>query len=173
MAAYLAVQRVEDSIQPGPQQVPPQAPQPEEEFELAPEVPETWRRLPETMLEQLSGQLWAAVVVEVNPGGPADEAGLEAGDIIIAVDDKALHQERDLRALVGSHEPGDEVEITLVRPGDDPQLLNLEVTLGSGTTAQGEEVARLGLEYRSVPTGLGVYLRRGMLGSGEVPPRTD
>jgi len=183
VAAYFAVQRVEGSSQPAPWgQIQPETSQPEvapgitpqaeEDPQITPVVPETWQRIPESMLEQLSGQLWAAVIVEVDVDGSAGQAGLEAGDIIIAVDDKAMDQERDLRALIASHEPGDEVEITLVRPGDDPQLLNLEVTLGSGTTDEGDEVARLGLEYRSVSTGLGVYFRRGMPWPGEVP-RTD
>jgi membrane-associated protease RseP (regulator of RpoE activity) len=151
------------------QQIQPQPPQAEEVPIPTPRVPETWQVPPELMPGRLSGQLWAAAVMDIDADGPADEAGLEAGDLIIGIDDKAMDQERDLRALIGSYEPGDEVAVTVVRPGDDPELINLEVTLGSGTNEEGEEVARLGLEYRTVSSGLGVYFRGGMPWSGGVP----
>ena len=173
VAAYVATQRGGVFGLPGPwQQIQPETPWSEEEPELSPQVPETWQTPPGMMLEQLSGQLWGAVVVEVDSDGPAGQAGLEAGDIIVAVNNKAMDQERDLRALIGSHEPGDEVTVTIVRPGDDPELLNLEVALDSGTNEEGEEVARLGLEFRSVSSGLGVFSRGGMPWSGR-GPRTD
>jgi len=173
VVGYAAGQRGRALGLPGPwRQILPQIPQAQEAPDLSPQVPQPWQARPETLLESFSGQLWAAVVVDVDAEGAAGEAGLEAGDIIIAVDDKAMDQERDLRALIGNHQPGDEVTITLVRPGDDPELMNLEVTLGTGTNEQGEQVARLGLEYRSVSSGLGVFLRRGMPWSGELP-RTD
>jgi S1-C subfamily serine protease len=96
------------------------------------------------------------VVVNVDSGGPADEAGLKADDIIIAVDNKAMGPDRDLAGLITDHKPGDEVTVTIVRPGDDPELMDLEVTLGSKTDEEGEEVARLGVEYRSVASGMGM-----------------
>jgi membrane-associated protease RseP (regulator of RpoE activity) len=170
---YAAARRGRALDLPGPwRQMLPQIPEAQEAPDLSPQVPQPRQALPQTLLESFSGQLWAAVVVDVDAEAPAGEAGLEAGDLIFAVDDKAMNQERDLRALIGSHQPGDEVTVTLVRPGDDPELMDLEVTLGTGTNEEGEEVARLGLEYRSVSTGLGVFLRRGMPWSGELP-RTD
>jgi S1-C subfamily serine protease len=109
---------------------------------------------PEMMPERFSGQLRGAVVVEVDSGGPADQAGMETGDIIIAVDNKTMDEDHDLAALIGSHKAGDEVVVTIVRPGDDPELTNLEVTLGSDTNEEGDEVAHLGLQYRSVSSGM-------------------
>jgi putative serine protease PepD len=108
------------------------------------------------MLEPSSGQLRGAVVVEVDSGGPADQAGMETGDIIIAVDNKAMDEDRDLAALIGGHKAGDEVVVTIVRPGDDTELMNLEVTLGSDTNEEGDEVGHLGLQYRSVSSGMGL-----------------
>lgn len=173
VAAYAAAQRGEVFSLPGPwRQIQPETPQAQEVPVPGPQQPEPWQTPPEMMLEQLSRQLWAAVVIDVDAEAPAGQAGLEAGDLIIAVDDKAMDQERDLRALIGSHQPGDEVTVTLVRPGDDPELMNVDVTLGTGTNEEGEEDARLGLEFRSVSTGLGVFFRRGMPWSGDVP-RTD
>jgi predicted metalloprotease with PDZ domain len=96
------------------------------------------------------------LVVEVVEDGPADEAGMETEDIIIAVDNKAMGEDRDLAALITSHQPDDEIVVTIVRPGDDPELMNLEVTLGSDTNEEGDEVARLGVEYRSLSSGMGM-----------------
>jgi membrane-associated protease RseP (regulator of RpoE activity) len=173
VAGYAAAGRGRALDLPGPwRQILPRIPQTQEAPDLSPQVPQPRQALPETLLESFSGQLWAAVVVDVDAEGPAGEAGLEAGDIIIGVDDKAMDQDRDLRALIANHQPGDEVMVTVVRPGDDPELVNLEVTLGTGTNEAGEEVARLGLEFRNVSPGVGVFFRRGMPWSGEMP-RTD
>jgi S1-C subfamily serine protease len=107
------------------------------------------------------------VVVEVDSGGPADQAGLETGDIIIAVENKAMGEDRDLGALIGSHKPGDDVTVTIVRPGDDPELMNLQVTLDSDTNEEGDEVAHLGLQYRSVSSGMSLMpLERGWRSGG-------
>ena len=156
MAGYAAAQRGRVIGLAGPWwRIWAQIPQAEEAPNLYPQVPQPWQPHPETMLESFSGQLRGAVVAEVESGDPADQAGIETGDIIIAVDDKAMGEDRDLAALIGSQKPGDEVVVTIVRPGDDPQLMSLEVTLGSGTNDEGDEVARLGLQYRSVSSGMG------------------
>jgi S1-C subfamily serine protease len=75
-----------------------------------------------------------AVVQDVVPGSPADEAGIEAGDasvqmggrqvqaggdVIVAVDGEAVSGIEDVIAAVNSHQPGDEVELTVVRDGDE------------------------------------------------------
>jgi S1-C subfamily serine protease len=112
------------------------------------------------------------VVVEVDSGGPADEAGMETGDIIIAVNNEAMGADQDLRALIGGHKPGDEVAVTLVRPGEAPELMNLEVILGSETNEEGEEVARLGLKYRTVSSGIG-WMSMPRLPRSGGQPRTD
>jgi S1-C subfamily serine protease len=156
VAGYLAAHRGGAIGLLGPWQlVRPQVPQGQEAPNTSPQVPQQpWQTPPERMLGAPSGQLQGAVVAEVDSGGPADQAGLETGDIIIAVDSKAMDENRDLAALIGSHKPGDDVVVTIVRPGDDPELMNLDVTLGSDTNAQGEEVAHLGIKYTAVSTGL-------------------
>jgi len=146
----------------------PQIPQGQETPEFSPRVPQPWQTPPEMMLAPFSGELWGAVVVEVDSGGPADQAGMETGDIIIAVDNKAMDEDQDLAALIGSHKAGDEVVVTIVRPGDDPELMNLEVTLGSDTNEEGDEVAHLGLRYRAVSSGVGLMpLERGWRSGGD------
>jgi putative serine protease PepD len=69
-----------------------------------------------------------ASVVSVESGGAAEEAGLQAGDVVTAVDDRPVTSSTELTAAVRSHAPGDTVTLT-VRRGDDTRTV--EVTLGS------------------------------------------
>jgi hypothetical protein len=42
----------------------------------------------------------------VTPGGPADQAGLKAGDVILAINDHYLFTIRELQEEIGHHQPG-------------------------------------------------------------------
>ncbi|MDH4207818.1 MAG: PDZ domain-containing protein [Anaerolineae bacterium] len=164
--AYMASQGREPFGLQGPwHQINPQIPEAEEAPNLNPQQP--WQMPPQRMLGPSSGQLWGAVVMTVVADGPAEQAGMETGDIIIAVDNKAMDQDQDLRALIGNYKPEDEIIVTIVRPGDDPELTNLEVTLDSATNEEGDEVAHLGVEYRTVSSGLGMMSLERMPWSGE------
>jgi 2-alkenal reductase len=83
-----------------------------------------------------------ALIAEVVPGSPADEAGLEAGDqeirfqgqqvtvggdVIVAVDSQELVEEADLAGLISEHSPGDTVSLEVIRDGDTEEL---EIELG-------------------------------------------
>jgi hypothetical protein len=59
-----------------------------------------------------------AIIIEVVPGSPAEDAGLQAGDVILAVDGEFLSEEHGLAELVAEHEPGDRIRLTLLRPGE-------------------------------------------------------
>jgi S1-C subfamily serine protease len=63
-----------------------------------------------------------AVVVGIAPGSPAAEAGIEEGDVILAVDDASIRNGEDLLQAVGTHSPGDEVVVTVERDGKDVEL---------------------------------------------------
>jgi putative serine protease PepD len=68
-------------------------------------------------------------VAAVTPGGPADEAGLQPGDELLALDGRALDGGApDLAAAVNAHAPGDEVELTVSRDGAQDTV---HVTLGT------------------------------------------
>ena len=58
-----------------------------------------------------------AVVRMVEPGGPADKAGLEAGDIITRFDGQAVDRAGDLPRLVGNTKPGSRSTIQVFRRG--------------------------------------------------------
>jgi putative serine protease PepD len=69
-----------------------------------------------------------AEVVLVQAGSPAADAGLEVGDVVTAVGDRAVTSSTELTAAVRSAEPGDDVTLT-VRRGSESSTV--EVTLGS------------------------------------------
>lgn len=71
-----------------------------------------------------------AVVREVRQGSPAAEAGLQRGDIIVGLDDTAIESSGDLFAALRDYAPGDNVQLTIVRNGEQ-QTVNL--TLGEQT----------------------------------------
>jgi len=58
------------------------------------------------------------VVVEVLPGSPAAEAGLEAGDVIISLGDEPMYDITELSAAIKLRRPGETVELTIKRGGD-------------------------------------------------------
>lgn len=68
-----------------------------------------------------------ALVTEVRPEGPAERAGLAAGDIVLALDDTAIVDSGDLPPLIGASRPGSEHTLTVLRDG---QLTRLKVTVG-------------------------------------------
>ena len=62
------------------------------------------------------------------PGGPAEAAGLKAGDIITAVNGTALDQQHPLDLVMSQLSPGQKATLTVLRGG---QTLSLDVTLGT------------------------------------------
>jgi 2-alkenal reductase len=84
----------------------------------------------EEALPVTSGALVGSLFQEgeaVVPGGPADEAGVEAGDIITAVNGLAVDRDNPLDLQVLRFAPGDEVTLDILRDGED---LQLDATLG-------------------------------------------
>ncbi|HEX6150135.1 S1C family serine protease [Nocardioides sp.] len=69
-----------------------------------------------------------AVIREITPGSAAEEAGLEVGDVVTAVDDTLITDSDSLIATVRSYRPGDTVTVTFTRDGDEQTA---EVTLES------------------------------------------
>ena len=69
-----------------------------------------------------------AIVREVIPGGPAEAAGLKAGDIVQKVDGEAVDAQHTLRDRIAAHRPGDEVKLTVLRGGETHEI---KVTLGA------------------------------------------
>lgn len=56
-----------------------------------------------------------ALVNSVEKGGPADKAGIEAGDVILRFDGKPVNASEDLPRIVGGTKPGTRVQIQVWR----------------------------------------------------------
>ena len=69
-----------------------------------------------------------ALVGSVTAGGPAQSAGLKAGDVVTAIGGKKITGSGDLVSAIASHAPGDRIEIT-VRRGSDTKTVT--ATLGT------------------------------------------
>jgi serine protease Do len=63
----------------------------------------------------------------VLPGGPADKAGLQPKDIIVSVNNTKVDQSHSLSSLLGAFQPGDKVNLTILRGG---KTIHLSVKLG-------------------------------------------
>jgi S1-C subfamily serine protease len=69
-----------------------------------------------------------ARVMSVQEGSPAADAGLQAGDVVTAIDDRPVTSSTELTAAVRSRQPGDTVTLTVRRGGGTESV---DVTLGS------------------------------------------
>ena len=67
-----------------------------------------------------------AMVSSVEPGGPADKAGVQAGDIILKFNNKPVENATDLPRMVGDTKPGNRATLTIWRKG---QTRDLPVTI--------------------------------------------
>ena len=67
------------------------------------------------------------VIEQVMPGGPADKAGLEEGDLIRAIGGTQTPNVDKLREVVAATAPGTQVEVSIVRAGREQKI---KVTVG-------------------------------------------
>jgi len=63
-----------------------------------------------------------AIVVRVAPGTPADRAGVQPGDVIVAADGREVRIAEDFLAVLRRKAPGDRLELTLVRQGQERKV---------------------------------------------------
>ena len=73
-----------------------------------------------------SGVNHGAYVAEVIEGLPAEKAGIQVGDVIVAVAGEDATMELDLRNRIYFHKPGDQVTLDVLRDGE---MMQIEVTL--------------------------------------------
>ncbi len=60
---------------------------------------------------------YGVLVEDIVEDGPADEAGIEAGDIIVEIDGKRIESSENLIDRLRDYEPGDKVKVIVVRDG--------------------------------------------------------
>jgi serine protease Do len=85
---------------------------------------------PITAQQASSKQLEAGagvVVTQVSPGGPADQAGLLRGDIVTAVDGRAVSSDNPFINLLFQHHAGETITLTVLR---GTQQMEISLVLG-------------------------------------------
>jgi membrane-associated protease RseP (regulator of RpoE activity) len=142
----------------------PEATMPPDEYPQPLERPWQWPQPspePREWPQPTWGFLQPALVTEIVEDSPAEESGVETGDIIIGIDGTALDADHDLAEVIREHDPGDEVKLTIIRRDGDTAILEVEVTLGRERDEDGEIVAYLGLWYRPLGSGMGFMVPEG------------
>jgi serine protease Do len=118
---------------------------------------------------RIYGYKAGVMISHVDPGQPAAEAGLKAGDAIVSVDGHAIANGDELVNIISSHQPGDKVDIGYMRNG---KLMHATVTIGDwdkvqaaaqasaaqnegpeNQTTPGESATRLGVTVTNLPAG--------------------
>jgi len=77
--------------------------------------------------EDATGDRAGALVTNIEPGGPAEAAGIEVGDIVVAVDAQSVQSITDLVGRIRSYAPGEMVVLDVVRDGE---TITFRATLG-------------------------------------------
>ena len=108
---------------------------------------------------------YGALVSQVEDDGPADKAGLKAGDVILAVDGRAVERSGELPAIIAGIKPGSEATLEIWRDlakrklsikvgelEDDPEVASRQPT-------GNEDTGKLGLAVRPLSGGERQQLR--------------
>ena len=92
-----------------------------------------------------------ALVSQVVPGSAADEAGIQAGDVILAIDGRPVEDSTELRNMIGLMRIGTELEITYIRDGEEGRMRASTGASSSQILAESEAVNKLkGAEFRDI-----------------------
>ncbi|MHB1425882.1 MAG: VPS10 domain-containing protein [Gemmataceae bacterium] len=100
-----------------------------------------------------------AKLTEITKDSPAAKAGLKAGDIVKAVNKKAIGKYEELSAQIRTHKAGDKLTLTIVR---GKETLDIVVTLGKRPLQPGGGGGRqaLPVDFRGEDVAAGVRLDR-------------
>ena len=96
-----------------------------------------------------------ALVADAQGNGPAAKAGVQPGDVIVAVNGTPVKDARDLAKKVGGQTPGETVELGIIRKGNEqtiqvklgtlPEERQAQAESGKSREEQGTGVPNLGL----------------------------
>ncbi|MGJ3263199.1 MAG: Do family serine endopeptidase [Salinarimonas sp.] len=86
-----------------------------------------------------------AIVGQVTPDSPAAEAGLEVGDVVLAVNGDEIEDARDLSRTIAFMDPGETIEVTVFRDGEQRTI---DVTIARMPT---DEIVTAGREPEAQP----------------------
>jgi Do/DeqQ family serine protease len=91
------------------------------------------------------------LVQNAREGGPAAEAGIEQGDVILSIDGEPLESAGDLQQEIAERSPGDEVALELLRDGETREVrveleeMDLDIPTAAAEPDDTDAVQRLGM----------------------------
>ncbi len=88
---------------------------------------------------ELKSTTTGAIVTDVRPGGPADKAGLQSGDVIVEMNGRKIKESSDISLKVAQMAPDSKVSLKVERNGK-PMTIN--ATVGKMPADYGEIMAR-------------------------------
>jgi putative serine protease PepD len=68
----------------------------------------------------------------ITPGGPADEAGIVPGDVIVEIDGRTVRTAEELVVVLRSRQPGDDVKLLVRSDGGDEREIRLTLDSAVG-----------------------------------------
>jgi len=68
-----------------------------------------------------------ALIATIEPGGPADQAGIQEGDVVIQAEGEGINSFDDLLTFIAFHRPGEAIRLVILRNGEQQEV---SVTLG-------------------------------------------
>jgi serine protease Do len=101
-----------------------------------------------------------ALIATVEPGSPADKAGLRPGDVVIAYNGQAIDDPNKLPRLVAATKPGQSATLRIWRDGKAEEVkftageLLAEAKLPKPSGEEATKPNRLGIVVREGPAGL-------------------
>lgn len=115
----------------------------------------------EALAKALDAPRGSAQVASVEKDGAAGKAGVQTGDVIIAIDGKELTNSNELLTVVATAMPGDELELTILR---DEKKRKINVVLGERPEDLAAEAApdnrgTRGNDVEGVENALGLTMR--------------
>lgn len=103
-----------------------------------------------------------ALISAVEPGGPAEQAGAQVGDVIVAFGGKTVTSSSSLPRIVSGYRPGEQVPMRVLREG---KRLDLRVQVGEWLDDE-ERLPEPSLQPAPVPDRLGLVLKEPEAGEG-------
>jgi serine protease Do/serine protease DegQ len=115
---------------------------------------------PELVKKLGTGSLDGALIAAVQSGSPAEKAGLREGDIVVALNGRAIRSAAELRARLGLTPVDDEIELRVNRGGAARTLRTRVAAPQEATGGEGQPVPQLqGMRAVEIERGSPLYQR--------------